>query len=380
MSPTPIVVAGATGALVLPLALAGFGFIAAAAAAAEQVICTSAGGDVHHDDNEVEPISLPGATLAGGDTVLPVGRGPMGALHPTGARDFGRPLGTPVVAAHSGTVTVSADIPPIPGRRNSGGFGSYGRYVVVTWKGPDGWASNLYAHMRTRAVSKGQSVAAGELLGYVGSTGNSSGPHLHFELFRHSTAEPMGNRAGIDPAPWLDGGRVVPVDQLPEDSPVTARECDDSGGDAVPVGDLTPLPGPYRDAPTPTAPRGTGRGAAQAVALLRSWAEQGRGGYSGLCLGLADDAYAASNRVGSAIEQWYRAVRAGVASPRSKEVPVGAQMFWWTPNAARHIATYVGGGYVVTNVTSEGGIVKLVPAVQLDAWGPYLGWAHPNYG
>ena len=49
-----------------------------------------------------------------------------------------------------------------------------------------------YAHMSRRSVSVGQSVSAGQKLGEVGSTGNSSGPHLHFQVFINgSTTDPM---------------------------------------------------------------------------------------------------------------------------------------------------------------------------------------------
>lgn len=68
------------------------------------------------------------------------------------------------------------------------------------------------------------------------------------------------------------------------------------------------------------------------------------------------------------------------ACTKDKNPPVGAQLFWWTDNDVKHIATYVGGGKVVTNVTNERGAVKLLPASELDTWGAYIGWAEPYYG
>lgn len=75
---------------------------------------------------------------------------------------------TPIYAAKSGVVTTSTRIK-----------GSYGEYVVVSHS--DG-TSTLYAHMNSRNVSKGQTVNQGDVIGYVGSTGRSTGNHLHFEI------------------------------------------------------------------------------------------------------------------------------------------------------------------------------------------------------
>lgn len=114
-----------------------------------------------------------------------------------------------------------------------------------------------------------------------------------------------------------------------------------------------------------------------AVFRLTQWARQGRGGYHNGCLRLADNAYGASNRVGTALRQWYRAKRAGFGHS-NRMAPVGAQLFWRTSNPAGHVATYVGRGLVVSNM--PGGRVKMVSWRTIDRWGPYLGWAEPYYG
>ena len=84
--------------------------------------------------------------------------------------DIPAPEGTPILAAHSGTVLVS------------GWNGSYGNQVLL-----DNGAglSTRYAHMTQTAVTAGEAVTAGQIIGYVGSTGDSTGNHLHFEVMQN---------------------------------------------------------------------------------------------------------------------------------------------------------------------------------------------------
>jgi LysM repeat protein len=96
--------------------------------------------------------------------------------------DIGAKTGTPIYAAAAGTVIVS--------KANGGWNGGYGDYVVVSH--PNG-TQTLYAHMSRVAASMGQGVAAGALLGYVGATGDATGPHLHFEV--RGAANPFRNCA-----------------------------------------------------------------------------------------------------------------------------------------------------------------------------------------
>ena len=83
--------------------------------------------------------------------------------------DIPAPEGTPILAAHSGTVLVS------------GWNDSYGNQVLL-----DNGAglSTRYAHMMQAAVTAGEAVTAGQVIGYVGSTGDSTGNHLHFEVMQ----------------------------------------------------------------------------------------------------------------------------------------------------------------------------------------------------
>jgi murein DD-endopeptidase MepM/ murein hydrolase activator NlpD len=93
-------------------------------------------------------------------------------LHGHNSIDVGRvPLGSPVVAAAGGRVLVS---------RADGGYnGGYGNYVVIDH---GNGMQTLYAHLSSVSVSTGESVAQGDALGGVGSTGRSTGVHLHFEV------------------------------------------------------------------------------------------------------------------------------------------------------------------------------------------------------
>ncbi len=91
-------------------------------------------------------------------------------IHGYNGVDFGAPSGTPVRAAAAGEVIIS---------RASGWNGGYGAYIVI--KHPNG-AQTLYAHNSTNYVSVGQYVSQGEEIGTVGSSGRSTGSHLHFEV------------------------------------------------------------------------------------------------------------------------------------------------------------------------------------------------------
>ena len=88
--------------------------------------------------------------------------------------DIAAPYGTPVLAATGGTVTVANATDPWGG--------SYGYYVKIQH---DGTFDTLYAHCSSICVTPGQRVQQGEVIGYVGSTGNSTGNHLHFEVWEN---------------------------------------------------------------------------------------------------------------------------------------------------------------------------------------------------
>ena len=82
--------------------------------------------------------------------------------------DLGAPFGTPILAAQAGRVAVS---------NLMGGYG-----LTVVLRHDDGTTESLYGHMSQLLVKPGEEVEQGEVIGLVGSTGNSTGPHLHFEV------------------------------------------------------------------------------------------------------------------------------------------------------------------------------------------------------
>lgn len=100
--------------------------------------------------------------------------------------DFRAPTGLAVKASAAGTVT------------HAGPSGGYGNMVEI--KHASGWTSR-YAHLSQLKVSDGDRVDAGQTVGAVGSTGRSTGPHLHFEVRKGDTPH--------DPAPFLRTGRKV---------------------------------------------------------------------------------------------------------------------------------------------------------------------------
>jgi len=92
------------------------------------------------------------------------------SIHGWNAVDLAVAYGTPIVAAASGTVKIS---------RNGGWNGGYGTYIVIDH--PNG-TQTLYSHNSRNIVTPGQWVRQGEVIGYIGSTGRSTGPHVHFEV------------------------------------------------------------------------------------------------------------------------------------------------------------------------------------------------------
>lgn len=88
--------------------------------------------------------------------------------------DFGAPSGTPILAPLAGTVRATGNTDAVPGCY------SWGKWTLIDHA--NGF-STMYAHQSVIAVQPGQKVATGEIIGYIGNTGFSTGPHLHFTLY-----------------------------------------------------------------------------------------------------------------------------------------------------------------------------------------------------
>jgi LysM repeat protein len=91
-------------------------------------------------------------------------------IHGYNAVDLAASVGTPIVAAASGEVLIS---------RQGGWNGGYGNYVVIKH---DNGTQTLYSHNNSNIVNSGEWVVKGQVIGYVGSTGKTTGPHVHFEI------------------------------------------------------------------------------------------------------------------------------------------------------------------------------------------------------
>jgi len=131
-------------------------------------------------DGEIAPIVRTSSSIVSGSTSGPSYNGyylrPISGgkrtqgPHGYNGIDLGTYAGAPIFAAAEGTVIIS---------KNSGWNGGYGLYVVVRH---DNGTQTLYAHNSQNIVYPGQYVVRGQVIGYVGSTGRSTGPHLHFEV------------------------------------------------------------------------------------------------------------------------------------------------------------------------------------------------------
>ncbi|WP_295613801.1 M23 family metallopeptidase [Chamaesiphon sp. GL140_3_metabinner_50] len=128
--------------------------------------------------------------------------------HPlTGSRrfhsgiDIGAPTGTPVVATATGTVV------------SAGWNGGYGKAIVIQHNGVQ---QTLYGHLSEISVQPGQQITQGSVIGLVGSTGNSTGPHLHFE-----TRSPNATGwVAVDPTPEIQ----YAVDNLRRSMPYAGKD------------------------------------------------------------------------------------------------------------------------------------------------------------
>lgn len=158
-------------------------------------ICESQYATAEGVDNCWSAQAASAVTPSGGNWVIPT-VGPC--LSPYGQRwgklhagiDISPPAGTPIVAPTDMTITSAG--------MNSGG---YGNMVTGTEVGGSGY-SFRFGHMQSITAQQGATVKKGETIGTVGSTGDSTGPHLHFEIFPPG-GNPASYSGAVDPVPVL---------------------------------------------------------------------------------------------------------------------------------------------------------------------------------
>ncbi|PIT96606.1 hypothetical protein COT82_02330 [Candidatus Campbellbacteria bacterium CG10_big_fil_rev_8_21_14_0_10_35_52] len=124
-----------------------------------------------YNSSNINIITGSGGPTYSGYYIKPVTNGRLSqGLHGYNAVDIAAPFGTPIMAAASGEVIIS---------KNYGWNGGYGNYIVI--KHNNG-TQTLYSHNSNNIVYTGQYVIQGQVIGYVGSTGRSTGPHVHIEV------------------------------------------------------------------------------------------------------------------------------------------------------------------------------------------------------
>ena len=138
------------------------------------------------------PVTASRSTTTPGSMVRPA-RGAMTGWWGEGRRshrhsgiDFDGDTGDPVVSAGTGIVAHAGGAPA--------GYSGYGQVVIIDH---GNGVSTLYAHLSRIRVSVGQAVAPGDAVGAIGTTGNVTGSHLHFEVR-------IGGRP-VNPNPWVAG-------------------------------------------------------------------------------------------------------------------------------------------------------------------------------
>jgi len=137
---------------------------------------------------------LPGARISSGFGLRNVNLAGSSKDHK--GLDMADDMGKPIVSAGAGKVTFSGQV------------SGYGNFVQIDHG--DGLVTR-YGHMSVIAVNKGDAVVAGQQIGKVGSTGRSTGPHLHFEVLQDNKPQ--------NPVSYISGGKPVPVQPKPKPKP-----------------------------------------------------------------------------------------------------------------------------------------------------------------
>ncbi|MET9490024.1 M23 family metallopeptidase [Nocardia sp. NPDC006630] len=244
------------------------------------------------DDSSCSPGGpAPAGPVPAGSKVYPVAQGVFTITDGFGARggahkgtDYAAPEGTPIYAAMDGVVA------------ESGPASGFGDWIVIDHNIDGATWSTVYGHMYEQdlLVHAGDHVSAGQLISRVGTNGESSGPHLHFEVW--TAGGRLHGGTPIDSVPWLEGA-VNP------------------GGPPAP-GTTTAAPGPTVDpagVAVPGAPTPTAAPAPTTTSSSSGCTTAGGGGVDNLEPG----------KVPPEFEPWYR--RAGTICPQISSSLLAAQ-------------------------------------------------------
>lgn len=145
----------------------------------------------------VFPLDRPNQSSGQGMRIIPAGRNKGKRGYHTGV-DYRDAVGTPVKATAAGTVSFAKFAKP------NSGYSGYGNAVVI--QHTDGTTQALYGHLSALNVKEGDSVKAGQIIGAMGSTGQSTGSHLHFQI---NKANAKSHKDGLlNTKAWLEGATV----------------------------------------------------------------------------------------------------------------------------------------------------------------------------
>lgn len=122
--------------------------------------------------------------------------------------DYAAPMGTALIAVSHGKV--------IESRTSTAPNGGYGEYVTIQFRGFKG----RYAHLSTRKVQYGDHVTMGDVIGLSGSSGNSTGPHLHFEIIKGGSP--------VDPEKFLTEKKATYAPRKAQEAPTAPEKASEA--------------------------------------------------------------------------------------------------------------------------------------------------------
>jgi murein DD-endopeptidase MepM/ murein hydrolase activator NlpD len=282
--------------------------------------------------------------------------------------------GTPVYAVKDGKVEESADLTGCDSNGHDGrycrdGMRSYGRIIKIEHS-INGKSPMVYAHLSKRVAQTGDEVKAGQIIGYSGNSGNSSGPHLHIDF--------SGEYTAVD---WLRS-------QKPELPPKDGAEV--SGGTNCPEKEITGSKD-YTDDTENPIPKGE-----QVAEQAKKWADNDKTcGFMGgtclrKCLGIVSELWKSVGKPSvvtghpadpdddTALNAYKYFKKNGWVN-KTKNIPIGAIMWSMDPKdpGQGHAYTYVGDGKIASNDIKVVGQYHIVPADWIETkWNhEFLGWS-----